>query len=544
MGTVGENKIGQIQLTPVGRLQPNDYNPNQMTDSELAEFAEEVRHLGRLPKPVVVRPSDDGQYVIVDGEHAWKAAQQAGLTETPCELVEVDDFEAMRQTYKRNQHGTHNKVLLAKMFKRMGQERGLSLRKLAKEIDVSEGTIRNTIEYLKAVKVRNSYAPDNDSEAEIAGLSMRQVHLFNRLPETLGNMWLDSGADMKALLSGYEKMKARAKKLCYSCSTEEEYFRDLGEYYEGSGLLQYIKPVHNPEQFSRALERVKKWVTWEQKYFGHNLDTKWYTREEFRKYARYYYEGIWPFDNDIRWMEYALNMVIKDDDEQVCLRITPEEFGAVINQVTEYCREECKGLSVNMFQDYFNLAVYEKTGERVEATKDVSVRDRFMQAEIDREAPDYIRESNLAVVASKYALWKIMGDLEDENDEDKTHIEQIARELAKQKFVPRDKDCVMNKSDCELELKYGNDVKLKEEKWAVWSYIRKLLVIRKDEEHRDTAGNIELAMEVTDFVYNRAESPEAHKKMSVLLSQLQQVELKRLHEEITYCQMVRRLRAI
>src|SRR5215207_1269538 len=36
-------------------LKPNDYNPNRMTKEEFAELVEEVRHLGRVPKPVVVR---------------------------------------------------------------------------------------------------------------------------------------------------------------------------------------------------------------------------------------------------------------------------------------------------------------------------------------------------------------------------------------------------------------------------------------------------------------------------------------------------------
>ena len=38
-------------------LRPNDYNPNVMTDDEFGELVAEVRHLGRLPKPVVARPN-------------------------------------------------------------------------------------------------------------------------------------------------------------------------------------------------------------------------------------------------------------------------------------------------------------------------------------------------------------------------------------------------------------------------------------------------------------------------------------------------------
>ena len=48
------------QLIATTALQPNDYNPNKMTDGEFTELVTEVRHLGRLPKPVVVRPNGKG----------------------------------------------------------------------------------------------------------------------------------------------------------------------------------------------------------------------------------------------------------------------------------------------------------------------------------------------------------------------------------------------------------------------------------------------------------------------------------------------------
>ncbi len=110
--------MNEIVTLRTDTLKPNSYNPNQMTDDEFAECLAEVRHLGRLPKPVIVRPNGAG-YTIVDGEHGWRCAVEAKLDTVACEVVEVDDFEAMRQTYKRNQHGAHNPVRLGQMFERM-----------------------------------------------------------------------------------------------------------------------------------------------------------------------------------------------------------------------------------------------------------------------------------------------------------------------------------------------------------------------------------------------------------------------------------------
>ncbi len=45
----------QIATLRTDQVQPNTYNPNRMTDEGFGELLEEIRHLGQLPKPVIVR---------------------------------------------------------------------------------------------------------------------------------------------------------------------------------------------------------------------------------------------------------------------------------------------------------------------------------------------------------------------------------------------------------------------------------------------------------------------------------------------------------
>jgi ParB-like chromosome segregation protein Spo0J len=49
-------------------LQPSGYNPNMLTDEQRAQLVDEVKRQRGLLKPVVCR-DDDGQLVIIDGEH-------------------------------------------------------------------------------------------------------------------------------------------------------------------------------------------------------------------------------------------------------------------------------------------------------------------------------------------------------------------------------------------------------------------------------------------------------------------------------------------
>ena len=104
-----------------------------MSKAEFSELVAEVRHLGRLPKPVVARKNETG-FQIIDGEHGWRAATQVGLSSITCEVIEADDFESMRQTYKRNQHGKHDLLIQGRMFDLMMKAGAISMRKLAENI--------------------------------------------------------------------------------------------------------------------------------------------------------------------------------------------------------------------------------------------------------------------------------------------------------------------------------------------------------------------------------------------------------------------------
>jgi ParB-like chromosome segregation protein Spo0J len=288
----------------VEALHPNDYNPNRMTEAEFGELVAEVRHLGRLPKPVVARPDGEG-YLIVDGEHGWRAAQEAGLSEVPCEVVDVDDFEAMRQTYKRNQHGTHDPVLLGRMFRRMLADRGLSRRDLATEMEVSDGTVRNALLYVEAAELRNSYADRDDvrarrerqqqwvkgiqlpsPEAEIARLSVRQVREYMKLPAPIRDIWLEAGADLKLLAeAGIVRLGARGVKgkrpvRMYDPDadagkwglSEEDSVAPWKELVE-AGLDACLSPTRS--QFVPSVRRAFRFLEWRRRY-GREFDADGY----------------------------------------------------------------------------------------------------------------------------------------------------------------------------------------------------------------------------------------------------------------------------
>ena len=67
------------------------------------EFVEDVRNNGII-NPLLVRPAEGDKYAIVCGSRRYNAAIEAGLTQVPCMIQEMDDVTAIGRTISENTH--------------------------------------------------------------------------------------------------------------------------------------------------------------------------------------------------------------------------------------------------------------------------------------------------------------------------------------------------------------------------------------------------------------------------------------------------------
>ena len=74
---------------PVTSIYPNPEQPRSEF-GDLTELTESIKEKGVL-EPLLVKPTDDGKFMIIAGERRWRASQLAGLTELPCIEMEVDE---------------------------------------------------------------------------------------------------------------------------------------------------------------------------------------------------------------------------------------------------------------------------------------------------------------------------------------------------------------------------------------------------------------------------------------------------------------------
>ncbi len=67
-------------------------NPEQPRTEfgDLTELTESIREKGVL-EPLLVKPADDGRFMIIAGERRWRSSKLAGLTEVPCIEMDLDE---------------------------------------------------------------------------------------------------------------------------------------------------------------------------------------------------------------------------------------------------------------------------------------------------------------------------------------------------------------------------------------------------------------------------------------------------------------------
>jgi ParB/RepB/Spo0J family partition protein len=173
-----------LQILPVDALNPNPWSPNRLDEEQYDSLLADVTRRGQVLKPVVVRPdTTSGRFLILDGEHQWRAARDAGLTSVPCQVLEADDFEARRATIRRNLHGTTCPLRFGRLCAEMFALRPeLSGRALAKELGVDPHTIRDGLTYQRLAAMGAERT--GLSEEQIAALPVRKARaLLKRLEQ-------------------------------------------------------------------------------------------------------------------------------------------------------------------------------------------------------------------------------------------------------------------------------------------------------------------------------------------------------------------------
>ena len=171
--------MNNLTYIEIKKLRPFENHPYYVRDDdEMMDLTESIKKNGIL-SPLIVRPIDNGEYEIISGHRRLFASKQAGLTEVPAFVTELDRDKATIILVDSNLHREHllpsEKAFAYKMkveaMNRQGERTDLTSSPVGKRL--------NTYEVI----------------AEESGESRNQIHRYIRLTKLLPKLleYVDNG---------------------------------------------------------------------------------------------------------------------------------------------------------------------------------------------------------------------------------------------------------------------------------------------------------------------------------------------------------------
>ena len=94
-------RISKPQMISVDLLRANEWNPNEQTEETFQQLMQEIKEDG-FEQPLNVVRDDGSGFVIIGGEHRWRAACLLGMDEVPCYVHGWGITEQKLKTVRRN----------------------------------------------------------------------------------------------------------------------------------------------------------------------------------------------------------------------------------------------------------------------------------------------------------------------------------------------------------------------------------------------------------------------------------------------------------
>ncbi|MDR6992237.1 ParB/RepB/Spo0J family partition protein [Luteimonas sp. 3794] len=139
-----------LRVLPIDALSAGKYQPRKHWDADkLTELAESIKAQGVI-QPLVVRERADRTFEIIAGERRWRASKQAGLTEVPAVVRNVEDRTVVAMALIENiQREDLNPLEEAQALQRLIDEFDLTHAQAAEAVGRSRAAVSNLLRLLE-----------------------------------------------------------------------------------------------------------------------------------------------------------------------------------------------------------------------------------------------------------------------------------------------------------------------------------------------------------------------------------------------------------
>ncbi|MDX2177717.1 MAG: ParB/RepB/Spo0J family partition protein [Candidatus Sumerlaeia bacterium] len=147
---VEEPAMGQLRIR-VDQITPNPRQPRKFFDQgKLDDLAASLKRHGVL-QPIVVTPGSatGAGYTLLAGERRWRAAQLAGFSEIPAQVIEATDAELLELSIVENvQRDDLNPLEEAEAYRDLMLQFGWTQEEIAERVGKKRPTIANALRLL------------------------------------------------------------------------------------------------------------------------------------------------------------------------------------------------------------------------------------------------------------------------------------------------------------------------------------------------------------------------------------------------------------
>jgi len=163
-----------VQQIPLDHIDKNPYQARLYFDQDaLQELADSIAATG-LAQPIVVRPGEDGRYVLILGERRCRASKLAGKETIPAIVRKVSDQQAAEMTVVENlQRQDLNCMEQAAAFGKLSRDFELTQEQIGKRVGVSRESVANYMRLLKLPGTVMQYLEEGQLDFSTARVLLR-----------------------------------------------------------------------------------------------------------------------------------------------------------------------------------------------------------------------------------------------------------------------------------------------------------------------------------------------------------------------------------
>jgi ParB family chromosome partitioning protein len=148
--SIDSKDITKIDIT---KIYPNESQPRKVFDSEkISLLSESIKNYGVL-QPIVVKPDENGKYMIIAGERRYRASKMARIKEMPAIIKDIPMKDIMEIALIENlQREDLNCIEEAIAYKSLIEHYDVTQEEISEAVGKSRPHITNTIRLLNLEK--------------------------------------------------------------------------------------------------------------------------------------------------------------------------------------------------------------------------------------------------------------------------------------------------------------------------------------------------------------------------------------------------------